>query len=736
MTGFPRSHGLRAYSERLHVNLGHFWRALLPILPVGLLFDVWRPAYGQEIEAAPERIIRTFSVNQADADYNPRHFLFSPEVVSDAKDGRVRLAHSVLVADEMGATDIMQREPLSDRIWAKKAFVLDNREVTAAKIFLYGDAPRIHVNGKLLENLEHSETLIRNGWTRAEVSPSFLQSGKNEVICSGTGTLLIEPGRQPGRSFKSVDGGRSWSTQMLGVNNNQHGEYLIRLRVGQYAPRGWAVSPVFDLWKGEPIEVPMPAELKSCQDLAGLDRGQPEGTHVVPWLRTGTRPSPDPETWTYWVRLDKAYRPDVTESQNRWAQLKFDLITERPQSTPRLPDRFDWSFDLRRDPVAQKDRFVVDASPRARQPQITSIPFVYEEPSARLKLLRERYELDKVIAPGRTEMEQLMLLRSWVRNQWHTAWVSHPSSWMPPWDALRILEARDQPDCLTNCTHYAAVFTQCCLALGWNARHCILDLHCVAEVYVNQIDKWVMMDAGNSSVRADVGLHFERLGVPLSALELHVAQRAGKTDDILVVFTPTELTAKIAAYCRPAPAAKAPLPPRPDVIPLASLSKFSVNFDMLDPYCRYAFPARNNYLTSLYPGELYNGWEHYYYDGYWWVGDSPDEPNISPEYSRHLSPTRAWDIDWNLNWTRIHMARTSKPGELQVDLETLTPNLARLEKKAESAQKQADSWKSTAASFIWKLKRGRNVLWVRSVNQWEKSGPLARRVVQWMPSVP
>ena len=225
----------------------------------------------------------------------------------------------------------------------------------------------------------------------------------------------------------------------------------------------------------------------------------------MPWLRTGTRPSPDPETWTYWVPLDKAYRPDATERRNRWAQLKFDLITERPQSTPRLPDQFDWSFDLRRDPPAQKDRFVVESSPRARQPQITSVSFVYEEPSARLKLLRERYQLDKVIAPGRTEMERLMLLRHWVRNQWHTAWVNHPSSWMPPWDALRILEARDQPDCLTNCTHYAAVFTQCCLALGWNARHCILDLHCVTEVYVNQHDKWVMMDAGNSSVRADVG---------------------------------------------------------------------------------------------------------------------------------------------------------------------------------------------------------------------------------------
>src|SRR5262249_59457220 len=89
-----------------------------------------------------------------------------------------------------------------------------------------------------------------------------------------------------------------------------------------------------------------------------------------------------------------------------------------------------------------------------------SVPFVYQEPSPRLKLLRERYRLDEVIAPGQTELEKLMLLRWWVRNQWHTAWGNNAAAWMPPWDALIILECKDQPDCLTMCTHYAAVFTQ------------------------------------------------------------------------------------------------------------------------------------------------------------------------------------------------------------------------------------------------------------------------------------
>src|SRR5262249_21635419 len=207
-------------------------------------------------------------------------------------------------------------------------------------------------------------------------------------------------------------------------------------------------------------------------------------------------------------------------ARHRWAQFRFDLTTRDPQATPRLPRQVEVAYRFQPDKPATDELTLVGAEARPARPARSSVPFIYQEPSPRLKLLRERYGLDKVIAFGKSEMEQLMLLRHWIRNQWHTAWSGGQSAWMPPWDALIILEAKDQPDCLTMCTHYAAVFTQCCQALGWNARHCILDHHCVAEVYVNEHNRWGMMDAGNSAQRSDVGLHFERGGVPVSALAL------------------------------------------------------------------------------------------------------------------------------------------------------------------------------------------------------------------------
>jgi hypothetical protein len=681
---------------------------------------------GQELKTV-EETYRSIFVKIKDV--GGSDFLFSPEVVAD-KEGSIRLAHSVLLADETGATDYRQSETLRERNRAKKIFQIDDSDLDRAELLFFGTAKEARCNGHRLR----CETLPSTGWSRASVSPDFLKNGANEITFARGGSLLIEPGRL-GCSYKSRDGGATWTNRELGDKNALQGEYLVRLRLSRYAPHGWAMSPVIDLWCQSDTDAGKPWKIEEFQAMKELNDKQPKGTSLTAWLRTGSTPTPDEKNWTAWRKLDKDIKTDAKTADHRWAQLKYELATTRAQATPRIR-----SVELVFGGKADEEKIkrgkirIVPSSTPNRRPvgTLTSVPFVYQPLSPRLKLLREKYQLDKVIAPGKTEMEQLMLLRYWVRNQCHRGWANHPALWIPPWDALLILESRDRPDCLVMCTHFSCIFTQCCLALGWNARHCILDHHCVSEVWVDQHRKWVMMDTGNSAERADVGLHFERGGVPLSARELHLLQRSGKTAGVKVCFTPARLIEKISPLCRPAPTPKKKPLERPDTIPLAELKKYPVC--QLDNYRRYAFPPRNNYLDTLYPGELEHGFSHYFYDGYYWVGDSPDDPRLSPEYSRHLPPERAADIDWDLNWVRLHLSETNQAGEVQVDVETGMPNLARLEKITSEGGKEAKSdWQPAAARFTWKLKPGRNVLAVRGVNHWGRAGRSERVELKWTP---
>jgi len=693
--------------------------------------------HGQEKDGKPYvndfiRFGRTWAMQiEVNSSAKGGDFLLSPEVVAD-KDGSIRLAHSVLLADEMGATDYRQTETLSERVHAKKVFPLDDIAVDNAELLFFGSAKQVRINGHSLK----VEPLVSTGWMRARVPAGFLKKGANEVVFAGAGSLLIEPSR-PGHSYKSNDSGASWSNRDLGSSKHLQGEYLVRLRLARYTPRGWAMPPPLDLWMQTATEVGKPWKIDYFSAIKDLNKNQPEGTRLTAWLRTGSTPVPDERNWTDWRKLDQDVKTDAKTSGHRWVQLKYDLTTTRAQATPRLR-----AVRLELGGVPSEDRPEDRGSIKILAPAkgetkpaeaASSLPFVYQKPSARLKLLREKYKLDTVIEPGKTEMEQLMLLRYWVRNQCHRGWAGHPALWIPPWDTLLILESRDRPDCLVMCTHFSCMFTQCCLALGWNARHCILDHHCVSEVWVDSRRKWVMMDTGNSAERADVGLHFERDGVPLSARELHLINRDGKTEGVRVCFTPARLMAKIAPLCRPAPPPKGKPLARPDVIPLAELKKYPVC--QLENYRRYAFPLRNNFLESLYPGELEHGFSSYFYDGYCWVGDSPDDPRISPEYSRHLSPDRPQDIDWRVNDVDIYLSRTNKPGELQVDVASHVPNLARLEKQISGSEKEGKPiWQPVQARFVWKLKPGINGLRVRGVNHWDRTGAESQVRVEWKPA--
>jgi hypothetical protein len=162
------------------------------------------------------------------------------------------------------------------------------------------------------------------------------------------------------------------------------------------------------------------------------------------------------------------------------------------------------------------------------------LPLRYEPfESPRLDELRLREELEAIVAGSTDEFGQMLLLKNWVAQQWPDG-LPDP---YPPWDAIVVLDWIRGGLTGGFCGQYAQVLLQSLAALGWTARYVEIGTndnpyaHFVLEVWSNQFNKWILLDA-------DYNVHFERDGVPMSALEIHDAVVASDMAGVVAVTGP------------------------------------------------------------------------------------------------------------------------------------------------------------------------------------------------------
>jgi CubicO group peptidase (beta-lactamase class C family) len=137
--------------------------------------------------------------------------------------------------------------------------------------------------------------------------------------------------------------------------------------------------------------------------------------------------------------------------------------------------------------------------------------------SPRIRRLRARYGLDAVVAGETDEWKRILLLRHWIKS---TIAIDNDHPTPVREDAFAILDAALQGGKF-HCTHFSIVQHAVLNSFGYIARRlgCGPGLkddgghHGVNEVWVNQFSKWVLIDAKYDA-------HFEKNGVPLSALEI------------------------------------------------------------------------------------------------------------------------------------------------------------------------------------------------------------------------
>ncbi|MDE0506454.1 MAG: transglutaminase-like domain-containing protein [Candidatus Poribacteria bacterium] len=615
----------------------------------------------------------------------------------DDVSGTVHLSKGVNYTDEMGNCNLRDLEVVSRTNWIRKAFWIENPAANAAMLLPYileqpepGHRLSITINDRHTVWFEEPKErdYWTDCWTPIPIPVEALKPGLNSFVLAAEGEglwgFLIEQSCQPNRSAKSQDAGRNWVNHSLGANDAYDGEYLIRLRLDQYASLGIMDSLTVDIGNFA-ADDGVAAPLQINRIAPNLHADLPTDTNVTLKCRVGSTPEYHVDTWTNWF---DAAQPNLNDevsqspSNCRYLQWQLILLTDNPLVTPSLETlevEVDVDAKMDRDPVAfQVSEWNLPKIIHGSH-NFSFLPYT----ASRAEIFRKRWKLDDVIAGATSEFDRFLRLSAWTRHQWENGWNMGEIHFCPPWDGMLILELASRKLSLGMCTHFNTVFVHACSALGLIARTVVIGRHCVAEVWSEEFDKWIMVDTGGDSHDETKATYcYTRNGVPMSTLEIHNAWVNQDFDGLAI--EPEHAAKRFAD----------------------TLTSRTALFDF------FCINPRNDELQSLSPGEPEHGKISYHYDGYLWWKDDSTPPN--PWFSRQSS--RVGDFYWTPNRTMIYLSESAHPEVLDVDLTTTMPNF-----KHYLVQRNDGDWELQPNRFSWKLILGQNQLRVKAVSQfgWE-----------------
>jgi hypothetical protein len=325
----------------------------------------------------------------------------------------------------------------------------------------------------------------------------------------------------------------------------------------------------------------------------------------------------------------------------------------------------------------------------------------FNEP--RLRELREKYRLDDIVKNEPDEFSRMVALRNWSRSQFRR------NDFQPAvadFDALKTLDQglrniTNEPrknGYFTPCNFFPRLYGQIMLSMGYQVRICglshtaydkndLINSHGVTEVWSNQYNKWIEMDA-------DLNHHYVKDGIPLNILEIHNLTFLGQSSKIDIVRGMQ--TSGDNEWKRD----------------LGQLDMFGYHnyFRIVD--------MRNDWLTNFYFRGHPNRSD---LSALFW--QDPDSPKVFTVMPKSGNPD---DFYWSLNRTEIYYDKTRTGEKIELLFKTVTPNF----KDFIIGIDEDNSIMSDAAFFTWKLHYGMNTLSVQSRNQFDVEG-VESRVQIW-----
>jgi hypothetical protein len=512
-------------------------------------------------------------------------------------------------------------------------------------------------------------------------------------------------------SFKSFDGGKTWKMSPFGPEQKDRAEYSIRLSLDRYVKTGWLASPVIDLWKGDSTDFIVPLrEIRSLHLAVAAD--VPEETHVEYYFRRGTSPEPFSEEWEPFRKIGSGANLDLTiggaDLNRRYVQFKAVLSTDNPLKTPALRSA-KAEAELFESVPLNKNIYVISQD----NPAIKYSSWDWEWESwdrPEYRDLRERENLDDIIAGDRTEFESQVKLMNHVAGRW-----THSGAFpeYPLWDANSILKRIDTSGSGGYCLMFNTLLAGMCQAYGWNARLTHITFHEICEVWNDEMGKWIFLDADGIN-------NYNYLlanGEPLGMEELHKLYL-----DYYFPNRPIDWMGDWISWMDKKPDKDFPVG-RGSLTSHEPPMSYS-SHDYLSGFISAGFMRvvpRNNWYAKPYPKPLtHNSFTPW--DGY--VNWYDDRTPPLRHYSRYTDRPR--DLWPDLN--RVHVDATSAYANdrLFLRFETFTPNFSHFEVNADGS-----GWRKVSDRWVWLLESGRNSLEVRAVNKLGAKGKPASFVVNF-----
>jgi hypothetical protein len=350
-------------------------------------------------------------------------------------------------------------------------------------------------------------------------------------------------------------------------------------------------------------------------------------------------------------------------------------------------------------PAAGQGKYLVR---RVENPQFrpSQIFFRFEEIAAPPFLeLKRRFAFAEAVKGIEGEFERILRLRKWIFD---TLKVD-PSKPGPPLDAISIL-AQGPSGGPFECSHAMIAQNAVMNAMGYVARclqpgpgqeentYMAAGNHGVNEIWSNTHRKWFVSDA-------EFDGHFEKGGVPLSALEIRdeYLKNGGKDVDLVVG------------------------PERKKAAPRLLFSPHTYRF------VAYELTGDRHTQSGWSSGVL-AVWEDEYFRTHTWHRWSTPPGGKAPAHwaSRQNFFLRVAHRDW-IEWTPnvVGVRAEVQGGIARVGLRSHTPNFERYEMR-----RPAGPWEKIGSGFDLKLEGRRVEREFRSVNAAGVAGPVSRLLIE------